>query len=47
MLDNATALYRSSGDAHIFVVGSNDENELLLLSVLNTLYDALQTALRG
>lgn len=47
MLDNATALYRSTGDSHIFVVGGNDENELLLLSVLNTLYDALQTALRG
>eukprot|EP01129_Flabellula_baltica_P015974 TRINITY_DN8321_c0_g1_i1.p1 TRINITY_DN8321_c0_g1~~TRINITY_DN8321_c0_g1_i1.p1 ORF type:complete len:183 (-),score=54.78 TRINITY_DN8321_c0_g1_i1:62-610(-) len=38
---NFIAVTRKSSDLFLFVVGSIDENEILLLSVLNTLYYSL------
>jgi len=45
MLDDAIVLHRGATGVRIFVIGSQDENELLLLSVLNTIWDALLAAL--
>jgi len=45
MLDDAIVLHRAATGVRIFVIGSQDENELLLLSVINTIWDALLTAL--
>ncbi|XP_003384880.1 PREDICTED: coatomer subunit zeta-1-like [Amphimedon queenslandica] len=46
MLDGLTAVYRSNVDLLFYVIGSQTENELLLLSVLNGLYDALSQVLK-
>merc|ERR1711935_1194666 len=43
MLEGLTILYRSSVDLFFYVVGSSYENELLLLSALDTLFDSLNT----
>ena len=45
LIDDAMVLYRAIGDLHVFIVGSLDENELLLLNVLNVFCDSLQIAL--
>ncbi|XP_075257291.1 coatomer subunit zeta-1-like [Convolutriloba macropyga] len=41
MLDNNTIVYRSTVDVFFYVIGSSDENELILSSVLNCLYDCV------
>lgn len=46
MLDNLTIVYRSNIDLFFYVVGSTQENEIILVSVLNCLYDALSQILR-
>merc|ERR1712025_7655 len=46
MLEGLTILYKSSVDLFFYVVGSSYENELVLLSALNTLFDSLNTILR-
>ena len=47
MLDNGyVAVYRSNLDLFFYVVGRNGENELMLSSVLDTLFDVLAEILR-
>lgn len=45
MLDDTIVLHRAGTGVRLFVIGAQDENELLLLGVLNTVWDALLTAL--
>ncbi|KAI9365860.1 clathrin adaptor complex small chain-domain-containing protein [Pilaira anomala] len=46
LYDNQVVLYRSNIDIFFYVVGSMEENELILLSMLNAFYDAVSTLLR-
>eukprot|EP00091_Calanus_sinicus_P001944 TRINITY_DN11970_c0_g1_i1.p1 TRINITY_DN11970_c0_g1~~TRINITY_DN11970_c0_g1_i1.p1 ORF type:complete len:102 (+),score=29.21 TRINITY_DN11970_c0_g1_i1:238-543(+) len=46
MLDGLTCLYKSSVDLFFYVVGSGQENELLLMSVLDCLFNACSGILR-
>merc|ERR1711915_472835 len=46
MLDGMTILYRSSVDIYIYVIGSSYENELILLSALDCLFNSLNVILR-
>ncbi|XP_049804767.1 coatomer subunit zeta-1 [Schistocerca nitens] len=46
MLDGLTCVYRSNVDLFFYVMGSSQENELILVSVLNCLYDAVSQILR-
>eukprot|EP01118_Nematostelium_gracile_P019235 TRINITY_DN884_c0_g1_i1.p1 TRINITY_DN884_c0_g1~~TRINITY_DN884_c0_g1_i1.p1 ORF type:complete len:190 (+),score=59.75 TRINITY_DN884_c0_g1_i1:112-681(+) len=41
MWENLNVVYRWGNDVIFYVIGSSQENELLLTSVLNALYDAL------
>lgn len=47
MYENVVAVYKSTSDVYFYVLGSYDENELILLSALNCLYDALARLLRN
>eukprot|EP01137_Pigoraptor_chileana_P008880 Opistho-2@56323 len=47
MYDGVTCVYRSNVDLFFYVVGSADENELILVSVLNTFYDTIAQLLRN
>ena len=47
LLDERVAVFRSGPDVHLYVVGSTDENELILAAVLDALHDALSALLRG
>jgi len=47
LLDDVTIVYKSVSDLYFYVIGSNTENELLLLSVLEALLDALASLLRA
>ncbi|XP_065353621.1 coatomer subunit zeta-1 isoform X1 [Cloeon dipterum] len=46
MLDGLTCVYRSNVDLFFYVMGSSFENELILMSVLNCLYDSISQILR-
>ncbi|KAL3077333.1 hypothetical protein niasHS_013322 [Heterodera schachtii] len=46
LLDGLVCLYRYNVDLFFYVVGSANENELILQSVLNCLYEAFSTILR-
>ncbi|XP_071789029.1 coatomer subunit zeta-1-like isoform X1 [Asterias amurensis] len=46
MLEGLTCVYRSNVDLFFYVVGSSQENELILVSVLNCLYDSISQILR-
>ncbi|XP_014676071.1 PREDICTED: coatomer subunit zeta-1-like, partial [Priapulus caudatus] len=46
LLDGLTCLYRASVDLNFCVIGNARENELLLLSVLNTLFESVSQILR-
>merc|ERR1712061_405303 len=46
MLDGLTVLYKSNVDLYFYVLGGAHENELLLLSVLNCVYDSISQILR-
>ena len=46
MIDNLTIVYRSSIDLHFYVVGSTSENEIMLVSVLNCLFDSISLILK-
>ncbi|VDP83806.1 unnamed protein product [Schistosoma mattheei] len=46
MLDGATCVYRNVGDLYFYVVGDANENELLLVSALQCLYDSVSQALK-
>ncbi|KAK9717124.1 Golgi-to-ER vesicle coat component [Basidiobolus ranarum] len=45
LLDGQVVIYRSSVDVFFYLVGSADENELLLSTVLNGYYEALSLLL--
>ncbi|KAG5176230.1 coatomer protein complex, zeta sub-unit [Tribonema minus] len=47
LLEDCVAVFRSGVDIHVYVVGSADENELILTLVLDALYDSLNALLRG
>jgi hypothetical protein len=46
MLDGLTIVYRNSTDLYFYVIGSTSENELILVSVLNCLFDSISMVLR-
>ncbi|XP_064643553.1 coatomer subunit zeta-1-like isoform X2 [Lineus longissimus] len=46
MLEGLTCVYRSNVDLYFYVVGSQQGNELVLVSVLNCLYDSISQMLR-
>ncbi|ROT72154.1 hypothetical protein C7M84_009459 [Penaeus vannamei] len=46
MLDRLTCVYRSNVDLFFYVMGYSHENELILVSVLSCLYDAVSAILR-
>ena len=41
MLEGLTVVYRSSVDVFIYVIGSQQENELILVATLNSIFDAI------
>ncbi|XP_071942162.1 coatomer subunit zeta-1-like isoform X2 [Antedon mediterranea] len=46
MLEGMTCVYRSNVDLYFYVIGGSSDNELLLVSVLNCLYDSVSQILR-
>jgi len=44
--DGMISVYRSNVDLFFYVMGGTDENELMLVNVLNCLYDVVNTILR-
>ena len=46
MLDGLTCVFRQNVDAYFYVMGSCNENELLLVNVLNCLYDTISMILK-
>ncbi|KAL5705971.1 Coatomer subunit zeta-1 [Ranunculus cassubicifolius] len=47
MFDSSIVVYKFIQDLHFFVVGGDDENELILSTVLQGFYDAVAILLRG
>eukprot|EP00898_Chlorokybus_atmophyticus_P002429 jgi/Chlat1/3187/Chrsp22S03459 len=47
MLDNVLSVYKFASDLHFYVTGGEDENELLLVTVLQCLFDAVSLLLRN
>uniref|UniRef100_H3AM19 Coatomer subunit zeta n=1 Tax=Latimeria chalumnae TaxID=7897 RepID=H3AM19_LATCH len=45
-LEGMTIIYKSSIDLYFYVVGSSQENELMLMAVVTCLFDALMQLLR-
>ncbi|NP_989279.1 coatomer subunit zeta-1 [Xenopus tropicalis] len=46
LLEGLTVVYKSSIDLYFYVIGSSHENELMLMAVLNCLFDSLSQMLR-
>lgn len=46
MLDGLTCVYKSNVDLFFYVMGGTHENELILLSVLNCLFDTISLILK-
>lgn len=46
MLDGMTCVYKNNVDLFFYVMGSTYENELILVSVLNCLYDSVSLILK-
>ncbi|ESO00642.1 hypothetical protein HELRODRAFT_113173 [Helobdella robusta] len=46
MLEGLICIYRSSVDLLFYVIGSAQENELILVSVLNCIHESISTLLR-
>jgi coatomer subunit zeta len=46
MLDGLTVVYKSNVDLFFYVMGGKQENELILLSVLNCLFDTISLILK-
>jgi len=46
MMEGLTIVYRSNVDVFLYVMGSQQENELILVSVLNCLFDTLSQMFR-
>ncbi|XP_055805565.1 coatomer subunit zeta-2-like [Solanum dulcamara] len=47
MFDNYIVVYKFAQDLHFFVTGSDNENEIILASVLQGFFDAVGILLRG
>ncbi|XP_057435959.1 coatomer subunit zeta-2-like [Lotus japonicus] len=47
LLDNNIIIYKFAQDLHFFVTGSEDENEIILASVLQGFFDAVTLLLRN
>ncbi|KAJ3031461.1 UNVERIFIED_CONTAM: Coatomer subunit zeta-1 [Siphonaria sp. JEL0065] len=47
LLDNQVIVYKNSHDIFIYFVGTMDENELILMSALQSFYEALSMLLAG
>lgn len=47
LVDGLTCVYKWSTDVIFIVVGGGDENELILVAVLDALFDAVASLLRG
>ncbi|XP_077694533.1 coatomer subunit zeta-1 isoform X2 [Eretmochelys imbricata] len=45
LLEGLTVVYKSSIDLYFYVIGSSYENELMLMAVLNCLFDSLSQML--
>ncbi|XP_038634954.1 coatomer subunit zeta-1-like isoform X1 [Scyliorhinus canicula] len=45
-LEGLTVIYKSSVDLYFYIVGNPQENELMLMTVLNCLFDSLSQMLR-
>ena len=46
MFDNFIVVYKYLGDLMFYVTGSQDENELILYSVLQAFYESISILLR-
>jgi len=46
MINRLTCVYKSNVDLYFYVIGSSQENELILQSVLNCLYESVSLILR-
>lgn len=46
MFDNYIVVYKYLGDLMFYVTGSQDENELILYTVLQAFYDSVSVLLR-
>lgn len=46
MLDGLTCVYKSNVDLFFYVMGGTHENELILMSVLNCLFDSVSLILK-
>jgi hypothetical protein len=46
MFESHVVVYKTSLDVFMYLIGSVDENELILSAVLNTYFDALSILLR-
>ena len=46
MLDGLICVYRSNVDLLFYVIGGSQENELILMNVLNCLFDSFSIILR-
>lgn len=47
LLDGMNVVYKVSSDVTFFIVGSGDENELILVALLDALYEALALLIKG
>eukprot|EP00959_Pyramimonas_sp_CCMP1952_P214936 4498023-Pyramimonas_sp.AAC.1 len=47
MFDNVITVFKFVSDLHFYVTGSQDENELILVTVLQALFDAISLLLRN
>lgn len=47
MLDGFTVVHKSAGDVTFSVVGPGDENDLMLVAVLDALWEAMALLLKG
>eukprot|EP00742_Colponemidia_sp_Colp-10_P001357 GILJ01001460.1.p1 GENE.GILJ01001460.1~~GILJ01001460.1.p1 ORF type:complete len:181 (-),score=27.06 GILJ01001460.1:211-753(-) len=47
MFDNLIAVFRFQSDLHLYVLGDANENELILNTVLSTIFETLLQASRG
>lgn len=46
LMDGLTVVYKSNYDLYFYIVGSSQENELILMSVLGCLYDSVSLLLK-
>lgn len=46
MFDDVVVVYKSFGDLMFFVTGSEDENEIILFTVLQAFFESISVLLR-